>query len=1378
MSDGPLRAGVSSFGVGGTNAHLILEEAPKRVSRAEQSNPIRPYIMTLSAQDPRALDDMALSAIDRILSAEDAELEALCFTANVGRRAFKYRLSATGRTRSELANAMNSARANATQCDTGESPCLAGLFTGQGAQSAGMTRALYKHEPVFKAVVDQCDEILRSSLEHSLIDVLYHDPSLAHLVHETSYTQPALFAVEIGLYELWRSRGIQPQVVMGHSVGEYSAAYAAGVFGLEDGLKLIAKRGALMQALPQGGAMLAVTAKASDVSTDLHGLEKRVSIAAENSNIGTVISGDGVAIDELEELYKKRGLTTSRLKVSHAFHSPLMEPITDEFREFAKGIAFSMPSMTLVSNLTGDVVGENIATPDYWADHIRKPVLFHQSLKRAAEIGSTTFLEFGPHAVLTGLGQADLGDDVPPDRWIASMHREKDDQQAIAQATGRLFCAGIEPEWQAFTSNENGEIIDFPTYAFQRERHWIESPSEDMPSWHCRTEWEVAEPTNEAAPKGTWVIIGDQTGVATQIADHWGLSGARVERITFGPDIAKISDGHRQADINSSDSVSALLDDIVAHGVEEIAGLIFVAPQMVNYTTTCTRCEFASEMSTWINKLVATLQAGRKHPACANARLWLVTQQAEQVAGDTIETRNTTIILGKALQGIGKVVANEHPDFWGGGIDLSKEPQRTEIAQLATTLAKNKSGDLPKLCRGEEVYTPRIVAFHPERHNLKIDRDRTYLVTGGLGALGQTAARLLIELGAKHIVLISRDITAREKQESIEHLQDCCPDLKVCAADVSNYAEVKQVIDDIGRSGYPLAGIIHTAGIVDDSLLSSMTDKEKTARVLAPKVDGTIVLDQLTRETALDFFVCFSSISALLGMKGQAAYVAANSAMNQIVSQRNAEGLPGVSIEWGPWADIGMAANLSEPQRQRLTDFGLFGIDTEAGIERLEALLSETGTLTAAPVFWKRYAEKQYGTVPRHLSHVATMQAAQPAVRRPSEEQTLANMLEPLETNQREEHLAQFLRGHISQLLGLADPTSVSMQEPLNRMGFDSLMTIEFRNSITKFGVKLSLEKLVMGATVTDLTTDLLAQVSAQLNAADKPVAPKINAASDGEYDKNCVIIPQPNPDAKIRLIGIPYAGGGPLVFQSWVSKLPSFVELGILQLPGRSARLKEPFYTRMEEMLEHLVPDILPFVQKPFAFFGHCVGGVQAFEIAQRLRRDHEVQVEHLFVAGGRSPQVYNETQFAIDVQQFNHETGKAEHELEDADFVEMLREVNFANNKALFEDSEMRSLMLPIIQADYEINNYYRYNTHPQLDAPITAIGGRIDPYVTGEHIIGWGKHTTKDFKAHFCAGDHYFMEHQGDLLTGIAAEDLARFAPDSSRYSKQNLTLSGAV
>ncbi|WP_244662077.1 KR domain-containing protein [Mesorhizobium huakuii] len=619
----------------------------------------------------------------------------------------------------------------------------------------------------------------------------------------------------------------------------------------------------------------------------------------------------------------------------------------------------------------------------------------------------------------------------------------------------------------------------------------------------------------------------------------------------------------------------------------------------------------------------------------------------------------------------------------------------------------------------------------------------------------------LINRGARRLVLLNRDVADGAKQERLEALRRLGAEIAAHAVDIADQVGVERILGDLSEAGHQLGGIIHTAGVVQDATLGSIKEASELEHALRAKLQGTLILDNASRRFSPDFFVCFSSVSALLGMKGQAAYVAANAAMNRIVEGRNAEGLPGVSIEWGPWAETGMASGLDERLRKRLTDFGLLAIRNREALERLESLCASTGTLTAAPILWRRFCKKQYGQTPAWLTPLSNVQKNPQAANDDEATDPLARLFGPVAPSERSQAIESFLRGEVARVLGIADPDCLPMDEALNQMGFDSLATIEFRNELAKTGIKVSLQKLVMGASIAEIAADTETQVTAAVGGdADGeavPTAPFLADSAQG-YDKSAVIIPRPKPDAPIRLIGFPYAGGGPLVFQRWIDRMPDHIEFGILQMPGRSARLEEGFWMRMEDMVDGIVPEMLPFLkEKPFAFLGFCYGGVQAFEIAQRVRRDHGLEPEHFFVAGGRSPQIYNNDQFAIDVQQFNHETGKSEHELDESAFVEMLKEVNFANNKALFEDPEMRAMMLPIIQADYEINNAYRYGSHPPLDAPITAIGGRIDPYVTGDHIIGWKEHTTKQFKAHFCAGDHFFMEHQIELLTRIVIENL---------------------
>lgn len=1375
-SVGPRRAGVSSFGVGGTNAHVILEEAPTvSSSQAEAVKAALPSILPLSARSKQSLVELADRAASA-MEARDHSLQSLCFTAANGRRAFEYRMAVSGRSHEEVANALRAKPTIRKLEDYSIGRRVVGLFTGQGSQYGGMGRDLYEHEPVFRKAIQDCHEILDPLLDQSLISVLYERDGSDNVIDMTAFTQPALFSFEYSLYKLWQSRGVTPDTVIGHSVGEYVAACVADVFNLKDGLKLIAKRGALMQSLPQNGAMLSITSRSDKVAETLQTFADDVSIAAINSPNSVVVSGAKDTIVEVQSHFENDGVKTSLLNVSHAFHSPLMDPILQEFETFADQIPMQAPTIDVISNVTGAPISEEITQAKYWAEHIRRPVLFAKGIRSVEASDKTAFLEYGPQPVLTGLGQSILADcDNGDPSWVPSLRRDQPDLDSFATATCELYSAGVDIDWTKTVPDSEQRVVDFPTYPFQRERHWIDNGETEEPIWHCVTEYEqiAFEPNVGNTLKGIWLVCGEDEGVAGSVAEILRTRNSPEQDFvhTISPSVSKRKRQNSwHCSLDDSEGLAKIYDAVTEASGSAVEGVVFVVEQVPDTFVDVGECSPASLFAEKLHGLVSLLQATEAHTSSSNPKLWLITQSAEPV-DDSGKEPFATPILGAQVLGLGRVIENEHPDLWGGSIDLSIEPSEQELTLVPTVLT-SRSIDRNIVIRGGKTYAPRIADASIMRSSaIKVDPEKTYVVTGGLGGLGYNVAKLLIKSGARRLVLLGRKTKTAKVKKTLAALENGSLEVVYKSIDISNYQKMKPLFDELVGPGSSLGGIVHTAGIVEDGMLSTMQDTSAMQKVLNAKLEGSLVLDRLSRNIELDFFVCFSSVSARLGMKGQASYVAANCAMNRIVELRNAEGLPGVSIEWGPWSQVGMAAKLDPKLRDRLSRFGLFSIEPERGLACLTNLISQTGTITAAPILWRRYASVQYGKVPPILEKLSESDTNN-KTKNDDDDLSLSMMVANRSETDPQSAVLEIVREKVTSLLGENDIESLPIDEPLNRMGFDSLTTIEFRNSLVKLGVKISLEKLVMGATVSEISEDLLIQIAEEIDAEQTPASPNITGTGDKEYDKSCVIIPKPNPDAKVRLIGFPYAGGGPLVFQSWVNKLPDFVELGILQLPGRSARLRENFYTRMEEMVDHLVPDILPFVDMPFAFFGHCVGGVQSFEVAQKLRTEYGLEPEYLFVAGGRSPQIYNEEQFAIDVQQFNHETGKAEHELDEEDFVEMLREVNFANNKALFEDKEMRDLMLPIIQCDYEINNYYRYGGHPPLDTPITAIGGRIDPYVTGEHINGWGEHTTKTFKTQFCAGDHYFMEHQGDLLTGIAERDLkeALFSSENNRPTGQ--------
>lgn len=473
-------AGISSFGFSGTNAHMLLEEAPVRESTpSEIERSI--HLLTLSAKTDTALAALAGRFENYLETNPSVSLRDVCFSANTGRYHFERRIAlaveSEAQARQELA-AIASGKKQLREFSQNLPSCgkfkVAFLFTGQGSQYVGMGRQLYETQPVFRKTLERCDELLRPYLGESLLAVLYPEPGKSSPINETAYTQPALFALEYALAKLWQSWGIEPTAVIGHSVGEYVAACIAGVFSLEDGIKLIAQRASLMQSLPANGEMVTVFASEAQVVEAIEPYSQKVSIAAINGPENIVISGEKDAVQAILKHFEKSGIEYVTLKVSHAFHSPLMEPILDKFEEIAKEVEYFTPQLMLISNVTGKpVMGQEICSANYWRRHLREGVRFFESVRALHEQDYQLFVEIGPHTVLSGMGRRCLPAEAG--LWIASLKKEQDDWQQIVRGLGILYELGAHVNWSEFEQDNLQCRLSLPTYPFERQSYWKES---------------------------------------------------------------------------------------------------------------------------------------------------------------------------------------------------------------------------------------------------------------------------------------------------------------------------------------------------------------------------------------------------------------------------------------------------------------------------------------------------------------------------------------------------------------------------------------------------------------------------------------------------------------------------------------------------------------------------------------------------------------------------------------------------------------------------------------------------------------------------------------------------------------------------------------
>jgi acyl transferase domain-containing protein/aryl carrier-like protein len=489
-ADAPRRAGVSSFGFSGTNSHIVLEEAPVTTAPviAASTTAPRSELLVISAQSRAALTELAsrycgtlaAGATEPSSDGGSPDLAAVGASAALGRSHFAERLAIVAASADETyrqlaAFAASGYPSNATIYgrSTGSPPEIVFMFTGQGAQYVGMARQLFETEPVFRATLEECERVLAPLLPRPLLSVIFAESESDTLINDTAFTQPALFAVEYALTQLWRSWGIEPTVVLGHSVGEFVAACVAGVFSLEDGLRMIAARGRLMSELPRNGAMAAVFATEAEVDQVLSGYRLTVSVAATNGPQSIVISGVATDIAAILARLADEGIDSQPLAVSHGFHSPLMEPILDAFEGLVAKVRLSPPRIGMISNLTGGLVSEEVCDPHYWRRHVREPVRFAGSIATALAEGYKLFLEVGPNATLLQMARrCDGGAEAV---WLGSLRKGHGDRDQLLRTLGQLYVRGARPNWRGVFGAETAlPRITLPTYPFQRERYWLD----------------------------------------------------------------------------------------------------------------------------------------------------------------------------------------------------------------------------------------------------------------------------------------------------------------------------------------------------------------------------------------------------------------------------------------------------------------------------------------------------------------------------------------------------------------------------------------------------------------------------------------------------------------------------------------------------------------------------------------------------------------------------------------------------------------------------------------------------------------------------------------------------------------------------------------
>ncbi|MGA6155258.1 type I polyketide synthase [Stenotrophomonas sp. NPDC087984] len=1104
----PRRAAVSSFGMSGTNAHTILEQAPEPQTEAEEPSEAGggaagPVAWVVSGRSARGLRAQAGRLREFVGERPELSVADVALSLATTRSAFEHRAVVTGTGREELLQRLESVAEDSTGATgvvrgrTGDPGRSVFVFPGQGAQWVGMAVGLLDSSPVFAQSVAECEAALSAYVDWSLTDVL-RGVEGAPGYDRVDVVQPALFAVMVSLAKLWRSVGVEPDAVMGHSQGEIAAACVAGALSLQDAAKVVALRSqAIAAGLAGRGGMVSLGLPVDQVRERIAAWDGAISVAAVNGPGSVVVSGDPGALDEMIERLEGEEVRVRRVPVDYASHSAHVEEIHQELLKVLADIAPRSSQVPFYSTVSGELVDTAGLDAEYWYRNLRQTVELEATTRTLLADGHGLFIEVSPHPVLALPVQQTVESAEAQAMVVGTLRRDEGGPERFLTSAAAVFVPGATVDWAATLEGRGARRVRLPTYVFQRRRYWpdltaapeagpatdaadapfwqaVESGDVDtltsalhldadtlgallpalsdyrrrnvagatIDAWRYRVLWKPVTADITASLTGTWPILvsAEHAGgeLVTGVRDALARAGAHTVLVPVDPEADRTVFARA-----IGDALAAAAEETGHEGAHRVLSLLGLDEEPHSSHPSLPRGYAGT-----ITLIQALEDLGLAIPVWFATRGGVWTESSRRAPVDAPKQ--------SLVWGFGRVVSVEQPARWGGLVDLPGVLDAAAARRLVAVLAGIGYEDQVAI-RPNGIVARRFVRAATGA----LDSGRpwkpsgTVLVTGGTGALGGHVGRWLAKSGAGHLLLVSRKGKDAPGAAELEaELTGFGAQVETVACDIADRDALAALLDAIPAER-PLTAVVHTAAVLDDGVITSMTP-ERLARVLAVKVEGARNLDALTADRDLSAFVLFSSTSGTLGGPGHANYAPGNAFLDALAQDRRSRGLPATSVAWGGWAHGGMAEGTVG---DRLNRHGVRLMDPELATAALQQALDHDDAVVAiSDIDWEVFGAGLVAGRPRPVfDDLADVQALLARARATTETGTAADSAEAgiaeqiaaLPAEERRKACLDLVRAHIAHVLNHPSPDDVEPGQAFRELGFDSLTAVELRNQLS-----------------------------------------------------------------------------------------------------------------------------------------------------------------------------------------------------------------------------------------------------------------------------------------------------------------------------------------